>query len=90
MSQRLARSGLGLALIAGAALGLPAVASGASITLDRVPSPPQAITPAQAEQINYSVSYTSDHLEPAASGCAPEQHHAELGETGISAASRRR
>jgi hypothetical protein len=63
MRSRSARRRLGaVALASGALLGLPALATGASITLDRVPSPPQAITPTQAEQINYSVSWTSDPI----------------------------
>ncbi|MDH3225507.1 MAG: hypothetical protein OEM67_00235 [Thermoleophilia bacterium] len=63
MPSRSARRRLGvLALAAGTALVLPAVAVGAGITLDRVPSPPQAITPGQAEQIQHSISYTSNPI----------------------------
>jgi hypothetical protein len=45
---------------AGCALAVPAVAAAAGITLDRSPSPPQAITPAQSEAISYQISWTSD------------------------------
>jgi len=63
MPSRSARRRLGaLALAAGTALALPALASGAGITLDRVPSPPQAITPGQTEQIQHSISFTSNPL----------------------------
>jgi hypothetical protein len=63
MPSRSTRRSFGaLALAAGAALALPGVAAGAGITLDRVPSPPQAITPTQTERINYSITYTSDPI----------------------------
>ena len=42
-----------------AALALPGLAIGAGISLDRAPSPPQAITLGQAEQISYAITYTS-------------------------------
>ncbi|MGZ8751134.1 MAG: SdrD B-like domain-containing protein [Pseudonocardia sp.] len=44
----------------GCALAVPAVAAAAGITLDRSPSPPQAITPSQSEQISLQISWTSD------------------------------
>jgi uncharacterized repeat protein (TIGR01451 family) len=47
------------ALGAVVALGIPAVAVGAGITLDRVPSPPQAIALGTGEQISFSITYTS-------------------------------
>jgi hypothetical protein len=63
MPSRSTRRRLGaLLLVAGTALSLPAVAAGAGITLDRVPSPPQAITPGQTEQIQHSITYTSNPL----------------------------
>ena len=51
-----------LAMIAGTALAVPAAASGAGISLERVPAPPQAVSPGQAEQIDYTITYDSDPI----------------------------
>jgi len=51
------------ALIAGASLlSVPAFAAAAGIALNRVPAPPKAITPTQAERIDYSITFDSNPI----------------------------